>query len=80
MLLNRREYVKREPNAQEILRRGIKETGRKAVFAPPNFFCCWTGFKLLIHSRQRLQKVESVRDILVSFLEKNPTGLPFLFR
>lgn len=34
MLLNRREYVKREPNAQEILRRGIKETGRKALFAP----------------------------------------------
>lgn len=33
MLLNRREFVKREPNAREALRRGKKETGRKALFA-----------------------------------------------
>lgn len=34
LLLNRREHVKRDPNAQVILRRGKKETRRKANFAP----------------------------------------------
>lgn len=34
LLLNRREHVKRDPNAQVILRRRKKETGRKVIFAP----------------------------------------------
>lgn len=54
MLLNRKEYVKREPDAQEILlRRGKKGTGRKVLppHAPPISFVAGQvlSFSYLVH-------------------------------